>query len=808
MQKKSGGPHTVLLIAIAAIIVGISAYTFQYTISLIGKPYPGFVLYPNGIIAPSQPIGGVKNPKLKYPAYVVEAGGKAVSTSDEVYALAGKVGAGVVINYKIRDGSREFEAWARTAILTLPDYVTIFGIQCLFGVVSAMLGLFFHWIAVPSSSARYLVYMSFSLGFFSCVTPDFFAEHRLYVVPNPSTAVIPPIVILFALSFPEERRILRKAAFHWLLWAQTAVVGAGFMFGYYKPSRYLLVESVVIVEALIAAAVLVGSVVRSMLFSESPTARKRARVVAWGAVFSIGIFIPSFTMMYIFGIPEALFFWSCSLIMFALTIAYASLKHNIFEVDETVRNWAGYIISLAVLSAMYIAILSLLNLAFSRVGQGQFLSSIISALFIVMVFIPVRNRLKLFVDRNFFREAYESQRIVEESASALVKMFDLGQVASRLVDTVFAAIKPARAMLLLPDGDGFSVACSIPAPDTEIPRFGPGHPLIFNLAFVKKGVVLRDEPGLPGGLPSAMSRLDAAVAVPFIYKGALRGALLLGEKISGAGYTSVDTRLLRLLADQALLAMENARLLEEEREKERMSLELETARKVQGALFPEAEPSVKGLDVSSACLPAREVSGDYYDYIAISGSEVGMAVGDVVGKGVPAALTMSMIKGAYQGCREIAGNPAGMLRKLNEVACGSRTRQLATLFSCVISTESMTMRYSNAGHNFPYIVRGGGAEFLGEAVELPLGSNPETAYAESSLALRRGDVLVLYTDGLVEAMAGGEMFGFKRLEESVIRHSSLDPGEMKRRIIEDVSAFAGGEGQADDITLVILKLGD
>jgi sigma-B regulation protein RsbU (phosphoserine phosphatase) len=264
--------------------------------------------------------------------------------------------------------------------------------------------------------------------------------------------------------------------------------------------------------------------------------------------------------------------------------------------------------------------------------------------------------------------------------------------------------------------------------------------------------------------------------------------------------------LLRTLADQVALAIENARLHKEAKEKERMTQELSMASRVQASLLPFAEPEVEGLEVSGANLSANEVGGDYYDYITVSESELGIAVGEVAGKGVPAAMVMSMIKGAFQSHLEARAMPGEMLTKLNKIAGGFGMKQLVTFFYCVLDSRRMTIRFCNAGHTFPYLVRNGTVQFIGEPAGLPLGADPGASYAESSLGLQRGDTVFLYTDGLTEARVGREKFGFDRLERVIAASKGLPVAEIKEKIIAETRKFYGNEQPSDDMTLVVCRI--
>jgi hypothetical protein len=249
-------------------------------------------------------------------------------------------------------------------------------------------------------------------------------------------------------------------------------------------------------------------------------------------------------------------------------------------------------------------------------------------------------------------------------------------------------------------------------------------------------------------------------------------------------------------------------------ERERMAKELEIARSVQMSLLPKMNPSLAGYDIGGICVPAREVGGDYYDFVNLGGRRVGIAVGDVSGKGVPAAIYMTLTKGILQSHAEENVSPKAVLSKVNSLMYRTIERNsFVSMFYAILDLDRKTIRFSRAGQCPVIMTQSAGApgSFLtpkGMALGLEMGRVFDSVLEELELKLNSGEVLVFYTDGFTEAMNdSNEEFGEERLAASVARHRHLPANEMIRCICDDVNRFAGNRLQHDDMTMVVVKVG-
>jgi serine phosphatase RsbU (regulator of sigma subunit) len=254
-------------------------------------------------------------------------------------------------------------------------------------------------------------------------------------------------------------------------------------------------------------------------------------------------------------------------------------------------------------------------------------------------------------------------------------------------------------------------------------------------------------------------------------------------------------------------ALWRQRLQGERIERERFEQELRVARSIQQASLPKEVPELEGYQISPFYRPAREVGGDFYDFFELDEGRVGVAVGDATGKGMPAALAVSATSSMLRAVAQAFGSssPGEVLSRVNETLVARiPANMFVTCFYTIVEPESASLSYANAGHDLPYLHRNGDAEEL-RARGMPLGLMPGMDYEEKEIVLARGDSVLFYSDGLVEAHdPKGEMFGFPRLRELVAGHG--EEMTLEETLLEELYAFVGdGWEQEDDITLLTLR---
>jgi serine phosphatase RsbU (regulator of sigma subunit) len=312
---------------------------------------------------------------------------------------------------------------------------------------------------------------------------------------------------------------------------------------------------------------------------------------------------------------------------------------------------------------------------------------------------------------------------------------------------------------------------------------------------------------------AAMKEAGVKLVVPLVSQGELIGILNLGPRLSQQEYSADDRKLLSDLATQTAPAVRVAQLVrqqqQEAQERERIEQELRVARLIQQTLLPKTLPELPGYDVAAYYQPAREVGGDFYDFLDLEDGRMGFVVGDVTDKGVPAALVMATTRTMLRAAAQRLDTPGEVLKRVNDVLVQEiPPNMFVTCLYAILERESGHLVYANAGHDLPYRRRAGrseGAEEL-RARGMPLGLMPGMGYEEKEILLEKGESILFYSDGLVEAHdAHREMFGFPRLQGLVGTHRS-GGSSLVSFLLSELRRFTGEDWeQEDDITLVTLE---
>jgi sigma-B regulation protein RsbU (phosphoserine phosphatase) len=251
-------------------------------------------------------------------------------------------------------------------------------------------------------------------------------------------------------------------------------------------------------------------------------------------------------------------------------------------------------------------------------------------------------------------------------------------------------------------------------------------------------------------------------------------------------------------------------LIEEQRQRQRLEHEVAIAREVQQQLFPHSAPSVPGLDLSAICRPARTVSGDYYDFVPLGPGRIGIALADISGKGIFAALLMASLQAALRSAAALDGNrgAAHLVAGLNQhLFKNTSDDRYATLFYAVYDATAKTLTYTNAGHLAPVFVSDGCARSLDQGGTV-IGLFEDAQYTQCTINVSPESVLVGFSDGLTEPESVyGEEYGIERLKSEILRQRSLSAARLAENLISGVEQWAGTAEQADDMTVIVARMG-
>lgn len=273
-------------------------------------------------------------------------------------------------------------------------------------------------------------------------------------------------------------------------------------------------------------------------------------------------------------------------------------------------------------------------------------------------------------------------------------------------------------------------------------------------------------------------------------------------------FTEEEVQTFQTIANQAAVAVHLAQLHQEHLEMKRIEQELVIAAEIQSQMMPTQTPQIPGIDIAAWTRPCEEVGGDFYDFIDLPNANLGIAVGDVSGKGIPAALLMATLRACLRVQAENIYAMREVIQRVNRALCqDTRPQQFATLFYGVLNSQKRILTYVNAGHNYPLLFRGD------EIIPLQTGGPPvgffgDATYQEEFVQLLPGDLLVIYTDGFTEAFdSNDELFGEERLSQVIYQHQGLAPEEIVQKLEDIISQFeCASSGYCDDRTLVVLKV--
>jgi sigma-B regulation protein RsbU (phosphoserine phosphatase) len=563
-------------------------------------------------------------------------------------------------------------------------------------------------------------------------------------------------------------------------------------------------------------------------------ARRKIRVILWGTLvgvlpISLLAALGDFFRVHpplVVGVMLVLL-----LFLFPLSFAYAVLKHRVLEVPVLLRRGAryllvlrGFTILLALVSIGVTVVFALLLapylelLAVGSIPGGIALGAGFGTV-LLWAGIVVHKRVEVKIDRAFFRNAYDARMVLEKLVEISRTATDRVKLSDLLQDHLEQALRPSSLAVYL-ENPGRRISAmrgDIPPGLTDLP---PADPLLQEL--VRRGqpweVANEDEEKLPQ--PFLLAPLQPDCLVPVLGRDSrLAGLLVLGARLSEEPYSRQDKQLLASVATQAGIALENIRMGEEIAERietERSAAqEMEFARQVQSRLFPQKFPSLRTLEYSGGCVPARKVGGDYYDFLELRPGRLALVLADIAGKGVSGALLMANLQANLRSQYALAlDDIPQLLSSVNGLFYENTSdNSYATLFFADYDDATRALRFVNCGHLPPLLLRAGrhktDSSKLPSNIErleptstvLGLFENFECKVSET--ILNPGDILVLYTDGVTEASnPADEEFGETRLIETLCAHRDLHAQPLLDSIIQSVQQFSTQE-QADDITLVV-----
>jgi phosphoserine phosphatase RsbU/P len=641
--------------------------------------------------------------------------------------------------------------------------------------------------------------------------------------------VLTPVALLWlGLLFPERSRIDIRAP--WLKWCVLVIVAIGLGIGlatdysgWYNdhliPGRAQIDSRVdtVLKWTFAFCVILYWICIFDKLHTASTTdARRRLRVLCLCSVIGLGSMLIIFGALPWFGIADpGSIHWldlvaAILMVVFPLGLAYVVIVQRAMDVRILLRMGTKYALARTTLGIIELAAATLLFVYFvvpaftsgsrDAVDIGLSILAIGILIWLFGTRESLSRRLQNWLDRQFFREAYDAELVLSELASRVRTITDSSALIHTVTHTISEVLHVPQIAAFLRNGEVFQLQHAV--------GISMDHSIPISMGIEDSAPVV-----MYGQKNKPLTPMPAEVILPLPGRSKPMGLMLLGPKLSEEPYSTSDLRLLESVGVQTGLGLEVSELAhelaQEAAQYERMRREVEIAREVQERLFPQSIPAVRGIDLAGHCRPAARVGGDYWDLFSLGDGRLALAIGDVSGKGISAALLMASLRASLRSIAEDhSGDLARLMSKLNrQVYQASAANRYATFFFAVFEEDSHLLRYINAGHNAPVILRGDGEVLRAETGGLVVGLLPQAEYVEGSIALHSGDLFLAYTDGVSEAMtADDEEWGEQRMIEAAAAARELCAKKTLERVMQAADEFVQGARQHDDMTLLVMKV--
>ena len=408
------------------------------------------------------------------------------------------------------------------------------------------------------------------------------------------------------------------------------------------------------------------------------------------------------------------------------------------------------------------------------------------------------------------RRAVDELSILNELAQSIGASFNAEEIMQIIIRRSQRAVNADQGVITLVDNEPQSMKTLIRTmvKSADAPEYHLHQALLGWMHLNKKPLVVDDpqHDSRFGGVQWDKG-IRSVLCVPLMVKSELRGVLALYNKKDGEAFTADDQRLAAIIAAQSAQVIENARLIEKEKMYITLQQEVGLAATIQRDLLPQSTPELPGYDICARTIPAQSVGGDYFDFIPKGDGRVALCLGDVSGKGLPASLLMANLQATLRGQTLVSQLPSECLRRSNILLLQSTSPdKFATVFYGILDGTQHTMHYANAGHDWPLLIaEDGGIRRLATGGPV-LGVFEEASYEDECIPLQPGDLLVIQTDGISEALnVHQEQFGDEQLKNLLLERRDRSAEDIVDTVIREVKKHAGASLQSDDITIMVVK---
>lgn len=878
--KKPWGLFCLLLIVLS---ITLSTISLLGSIGMIGQPFAGFRS------EPTLTISAVNEPSWSGPQAGVETydrlltvDGTPLKTPEDLKQIIRAHQPGDVLRYEVLPKGAEKSKFLDITVqrFSASDFVRSFLLLYLIGFLHIFVGAIAYLIRPGNPAARAHLFMTLAIGATTTFVADYDTTMWFTRFWLSTVALTGGACLHLGLYFPQRKTIVQKRPWVVLVpylisfallgvW-QYAFRHLGYL-GYQEQGildlfeLHLTMNDLSLAWSLIVGFMgLMGLILHTLIKAESQVARNQAKVALLGAMIAylpMTIFwVILDQILHVFSSPTIATFCWLLFVVFPIAIAYAIVKHKMFDIDFVLKQSMTYTSLLVLLGGLYVALATGLQnlLTPLMVNNGELTAYMLTTGVTILLFEPLKLNIRNFIDRKFFRTQYDFRAALSEFIDTARSTIDVDELTPKLVEVVEKTIHPKHILLFLKNPEtqslrqAYSHGLTVKIKD-EIPiddavllsamgLMEPRKNLTSRLTGVLNAGNLEKKGPIPSPIPfllakritSELPSLEESEAIrnsltlPLTVRTAsldggpakeeLIGLLTLGEKRSEMEYTVEDRQLFQSIGQQLALTVHSSQLAEEVAEKEAIKQTLLKARAIQRSMLPEQELQLDRFEMTGFSESADETGGDYYDWYQLENGHFVMGIGDVTGHGIDAAMIVSMAKSCLSNQielqPEVPQTMAALNRTINQITrqTDRRNRKLMSFVYSYFDPETLKCHLASAGHWFPYHYKAATGELTNYPEfkgTFPLGQRPPEKFkcTSNEIQLAPGDILLYFTDGLHEAEnPNGQAYDFERVEQMLHWHHEHSAQEIKDRLQTDWEQHIAGRGMEDDMTLVVVKV--
>ncbi len=547
----------------------------------------------------------------------------------------------------------------------------------------------------------------------------------------------------------------------------------------------------------------------------TPRTKKQVGMVLWGIRVSVGLYALAFLLPKLFPIRASdtivYFFTMLALLIGTGSIAWSIIKYQFLDISLSISRGFLFSICSGLMLGSYLIIYHESKKIIPLIlGFDLPIMEVLFIILAVVFFQPVLSAIESLLNNLFGKDKSDYQHVLQTLSHDILTIMDLERLKEKITTTLSESLNLENVHMITENREGHFEAEYLSQNEGKKYTFFKNGDFI-NFMRQLKAPVGFDEIRTFISDPEefeALNQLNCYLLMPLSHRSELKGVLCLGNKLTRTSFSAGDATLLNVLSDQIAIALENIDLYEEKLIKQRMEEEISVAREIQQLLLPSKIPQGKNFEISAMNIPSKEVGGDYYDFVEIDERCIGLAIGDVAGKGIPGAILMSNLQAAFRASAWQHRNPVKVMSQINnQIVRTTSPEKYATFFYGIFDAKKLSFAFTNAGHNYPIIKRKNGDHCFLSTGGLIIGVQSDYKYQSTVIKLDHGDTVVFYTDGITEALnLNVEEFGEQQLINIILSYPFRTAEELRDRIYEEMMQFTEGTAQYDDLTLIVLRI--